>query len=165
MGVATTSCCFLKDTKTLLCSFTLFTKGHSLFLTDLLTFLWDWFLKQLPEYELSTDLFFSSCQEVFHSPPESRKAANWGGKNHKQPILKPGPTIHLFLFISTGRVSHIFPALFTTSIFQPVHDTKQFLLAQQLISAVGIVALFSDGDACHLSCSCWWSFPDGFQYW
>lgn len=51
-------CCFFKDTKTLHCSFTLFTKGQSLFLSDLLTFLLDWFLKQLPEYEPSRDLFF-----------------------------------------------------------------------------------------------------------
>lgn len=114
-----------------------------------------------------TRLFFNSYQEVFHPTPESTKAANWRGKKKqqpKQPTLKPGRTIHLCLFTSSGRVTHLFPALFTTSIFQPVHDTKQLLLAQELISAAGIVALFSDGATCHLSCSSWWSFPDGFQY-
>lgn len=49
VGVTIMSCCFFKDTKTLHCSFTLFMEGHSLSLTDLLTFLWDWFLKPLPD--------------------------------------------------------------------------------------------------------------------
>lgn len=121
---------FFKDIETLHSSFTLLMKGHNSFLTNLLTILWDWFLKQ-PEYEPSTDLFFNFCQEVFHPPPDSRKAANREKKPQTTNIkTSTGSKIHLFLFTSTGRMTHLFLALFTTSIFQPVHDTKHFLLAQ-----------------------------------